>query len=116
MHPYGTGTALVFQAFWREEVRSAYRARHEFWEYGAHIWDTEERLEKVIARIRRKGYSAETIRGRHTLPVTAPVFSSGNQLIGVIGAGISQKGLTTRRKNQCVAHIVRAAGDISKKA
>jgi DNA-binding IclR family transcriptional regulator len=116
MHPYGTGTALVFQAFWREEVRAAYRARHRFWEYGAHLWDTEERLEKTLSRIRRRGYTAEKIRGRHTLPVAAPVFSRSNQLIGVIGAGIPQKERTARRKKRCIDAVLAAARDLSKHA
>jgi len=48
MHPYGTASALLFQALWSERERAAYRRRYPFWEYGAHLWGTPERLEKVL--------------------------------------------------------------------
>ena len=82
MHPYGTAAGILFQAYWTPEQRSEFATRYPFWEFGASLWDTPERLEEVFAKVRREGYSAPTFRHKDVYPVAAPVYEGFFRSVG----------------------------------
>jgi len=86
MLPYVSASALVFQAYWSYPDRLAHMQRYPFAEYGAHVWQTEERLEAFLADVRQKGYAAPPPDSAGLVRVAVPVFFSGNEIVGALGA------------------------------
>ena len=86
LHPYATSCALVYQAFWSEEERNAFRERHPFQIHGAHIWGDLERLDAALEEIRKKGYADPGLVGTGGRAVAAPVFAPGGDLAAALGA------------------------------
>ncbi|MGD2173781.1 MAG: helix-turn-helix domain-containing protein [Candidatus Brocadiaceae bacterium] len=111
MHPYGTASALVFQAYWTEEERAAYRRRHPFWEHGAHLWDTIEEVEGFLQEVRSSGYAAPRLSGKAILPLAVPVFGAGGVLHGALGIALPA-GLSERRA-EAIDALVESAGRLS---
>lgn len=81
--PYHSVSALVFQAFWPQERRTAYRQRYPFDEYGTAAWPTEAALAACLDEVRRQGCAVLCADG--LLRVAAPVFTSGDELIASLG-------------------------------
>lgn len=88
MLPYVSASVLVFQAFWNLPERQAHAQRYPFAEYGAHVWQTEEHLERFLAGVREKGYAAPPVDASGLVRVAVPVFFSGNEIVGALGAAM----------------------------
>ena len=86
-HPYGSAVSLVFQAFWVQNDRMAYREKYPFWQFGADQWETEEKLDEFLETVRQVGYAAPDIHGPDIVRVAVPVFGRGHELVAVLGAG-----------------------------
>jgi len=86
MLPYVSASVLVFQAFWSYQERQAHTQRYPFTEYGAHVWQTEEKLEEFLAGVREKGYAAPPPDAAGLVRVAVPIFLSGNEIVGALGA------------------------------
>ncbi|MBU0477860.1 helix-turn-helix domain-containing protein [bacterium] len=114
-HAYGTASALLFQAFWTEEERIAYRKRYPFWEFGAHLWKTPERLDEALEVIRQKGYSAPWSCSDGIYPVAAPIIRPNNEIAAAFGGSIPNKELKGKKRQNFRRCIVQAAKELSKK-
>lgn len=88
MHSYGSATALVMQAFWSEEERTAFRTDHPFWEHGQHLWGSLDKLDAYLATVRRAGVAVPMVKENNLFLVSAPVFGSGRQLVGALGLNL----------------------------
>lgn len=113
MHPYGTASALVFQAFWTEEERRAYQERNAFWEFGAHLWRTERKLDEFLEQVRKKGTAVPDFKGKGIVPAAAPVFGSGGELAASIGGSLPEKGASRRMRGEFVRAVTEAAKRLS---
>jgi len=113
VHPYGTASALLFQALWTDEERSEYRRRHPFWEAGGPIWRDEARLDEQLAAIRRAGYARPRPPGRHSRPVAAPVWGRGRELVAAIGASVPAAEATKKEMTRLAGEVRRAAEILS---
>ncbi len=89
MLPYVSASALLFQAYWTESERQAHLQRYPFADYGAHLWQAEERLEEFLAEVRARGYAAPPPDATGLVRVAVPVFLSGNTIAGALGAAIN---------------------------
>jgi IclR family acetate operon transcriptional repressor len=89
MLPYVSASALVFQAFWTETQRRTHQKRYPFAEYGAHLWHTEDRLDAFLADVRARGYAAPPPDPSGLVRVAVPVFFSGHEIVGALGAAMT---------------------------
>ena len=111
--PYSSASALVFQAFWNEETRQAFRRRYPFEEYGAALWGRLSRLEQFLSQVRRCGYARPPTAPRGLFRVAAPVFSNTQELVAAIGLSWpAGRGSDTSRA-QAIAMILQAARELS---
>ena len=88
MMPYSSASALVFQAWWTEQERSAYRDRYPFWEHGAHLWTDVDALDTFLAETREKGCASAYFLARNCCPAAAPVFGPNGVLRATVGASV----------------------------
>ena len=112
MHPYFTASALVFQAWWTAEERAAYRRTHPFWELGAHIWESEERLDAFLAEVREAGYAAPEFETKGVCPVAAPVFSRKGGLRAAVGASVPTGNADASTRARLIIEATRAAAEL----
>lgn len=112
-HPYGSAVSLVMQAFWTEDERQAYRAKYPFWQHGAALWETEQKLDEFLAGVRELGYAAPKIHGPEVNRVAVPVFGHGKQLVAVLGAGKWRK-LSKPRWRKCIDHALAASAELGR--
>jgi DNA-binding IclR family transcriptional regulator len=89
MLPYSTASVLVFQAYWHIDQRQLYDQRYPFAEYGAHLWQNQEKLEQFLSCVREQGYSAPPVERNGLVRVAVPVFDSGHQVVGALGAAVT---------------------------
>ena len=88
MSPYATASALAFQAFGEVEAVAEFRRRHPFWEQGAALWQSPEKLEAALARFRRQGAVSVKLRGEALCKQAAPVFGVGHVFEAALGAAL----------------------------
>lgn len=113
MSPYASACSLAFQAFWTERERREYQRRHPFWEEGAYLWDTPEKLEELLVDIRHKGYAVPHFRTTNVYLVAAPVYGGNQQLVGVLGASMPQQEIPPAIWQKQVNQVVEAAAELS---
>lgn len=113
MHPYATCCVLVFQAFWTEEERNAFRERHPFSLSGAHIWKSTKRLDDALVKVRHKGYADPGLVGTGGRAVAAPVFGPGRELVAALGASAPTERPAGRAWKKLVEKVGRAARSLS---
>jgi DNA-binding IclR family transcriptional regulator len=113
LHPYGSASAMVFQAYWNDDEREVYRRRHPFWEYGAHLWKSPEQLDEVLVGVRRDGYAAPNLRDG-VLAVSAPVMARGGELAAALGLAHPTEGLAVGRRREIIAKVAARAAALSK--
>lgn len=113
--PYANATSLLFLAFWSDEDREAFQARHSFWENGAHLWSDEVELADSLRVIRGQGYATlEQAQGK-ALPIAFPIFSEQGELLAAIGLAYrSEKKISAVAKRELVARVRAAALQIAK--
>ena len=87
MNPYTTAASLLFQAFWPEAERNAYRQRYPFDEFGAHRWKTLKRLDEFLEQVRRKGFVLFPTESR-PFCMAAPIFSPRHDLMSALGVSM----------------------------
>ncbi len=110
MSPYGSASALVFQAFWDAERRLAYRRRYSFAEYGAHLWEDQGRLDAFIEEVRQLGCATPLGHRDDGWRAAAPVFDPRGRLIGALGGYVAadqvpRVGFTCRQLTETVATL-----------
>jgi DNA-binding IclR family transcriptional regulator len=113
MHPYGTASALLFQAFWPEPQRAAYRQRYPFWQYGAHLWGEADRLEAALGRIRRAGHVALPMPRAGTFLVAVPVVGARDELQAALGACVPQAEAEAAPAGRWVEPVLEAAAALA---
>lgn len=85
MPAYASASAILFQAYWPEDVHAAFQERYPFWEYGAAIWKTREAFDGAVARTRETGYALLSPDGAGEILMAAPVFGAGDELVAAVG-------------------------------
>lgn len=98
MAPYATASALAFQAFGEGEAVAEFRRRHPFWEQGAMLWQSPEKLEAALARFRRQGAVSLSLRGEALSKLAAPVFGVGHVFEAAVGAALPADAAAANRK------------------
>lgn len=95
--PYESAAALLFQAYWTPDERESYQRRYPFYELGVGVWKSMQRLEVFLQRVREVGYALPPLYPPGQVRLAVPVFGSGHQLLGSVGAGVWVKGALPRR-------------------
>jgi len=116
MHPYTTASALLYQALWSEEERSAYGKRYPFWEYGALHWQSEKKLAELFREIRSKGYAAVSLAKVGIFATAAPVVGTGNQMLAAIGGTLPLSAASAVRQRKLIRAVLDAAKKLSEAA
>lgn len=112
MQPYTSACSLAFQAFWTETERQAYRRRHPFWEEGAHLWETPEKLDEYLQRVRDTGFATPQLGGANAYLVAVPVYDPNQQFIAVLGASMREQQIAHDVWQQHITHVVQAAAEL----
>jgi len=112
MQPYNTASSLVFQAFWNEETRGAYRRRYPFEGYGTHRWKNQEEVEQFIAGIRTGGYALLPGTGENLCAIAAPVLTERG-IQGALGVALPVSADTHRNRQAAVREVLRSAQELS---
>lgn len=113
MSSYASACTLAFQAFWTERERREYQRRHPFWEQGAYLWDTAEKLEALLKDIRDKGYAVPFFKTKNVYLVAAPVYGGNQQLVAVLGASMPEQEIPEAVWKEQVKLVVEAAAELS---
>jgi len=109
MSPYGTASALLFQAFWTEEERAAYRKKYPFWEFGSHLWNGLEELDRFLDDARDKGYALPPLQKKGTVTMAAPIYGAGGVLLASLGASVPASKADTDMRKRLVNEVLQAA-------
>lgn len=113
MSAYASACSLAFQAFWTDRERREYQRRHPFWEQGAYLWETPEKLEELLADIRRKGFAVPLFKTKNVYLVAAPVYGANKQLVAVLGASMPEQEIPHEVWLEQVKQVVEAAAELS---
>ncbi|MEN6401804.1 MAG: IclR family transcriptional regulator [Armatimonadia bacterium] len=113
MAPYASACSLTYQAFWTEQERREYQRRHPFWEEGAYLWETPEKLEALLEDIRQKGYGVPIFKTKNVYLVAAPVYGGNQQLVAVLGASMPEQEIAEDVWQEQVRQVVEAAAELS---
>ena len=84
LHPYGSGSALVFQAFWSDAERTSYLRRHPFAVLGGHVWDGLGALEEFLRGVRAEGVADVPFGNQGMTRLSVPVFGESGQVVAVL--------------------------------
>ncbi len=88
LSPYASASGIALQAFGDPETVADFARRHPFWEQGAALWQTPEKLEAALKRFRAAACITLKLRGENLHKMAAPVFTSANALVAVLGAAL----------------------------
>lgn len=113
MPAYASACPLVFQAFWSAAERAEYQRRHPFWEEGAYLWQTSERLEATLAAIRRLGYAVAPWPDRQLHLLAAPVRGPRGELRAVLGVSIPSPPPDAATCQTQIDCVLQAAGQLA---
>lgn len=110
LHPYGSASPLLFQAFWSDEERAAYRQTHPFWENGGgELWKSVARLEAFLEAARRKRAVLLDLAGEEMVKAAVPVATPGGAIRYALGASLPAKFLPAARRAAWVAVLAAEA-------
>jgi len=84
LHPYASGSSLVYQAFMSAGDLSHYRERHPFSVQGAPLWGTIESLDLFLSDVRAKGVAAVPFGESEQRRVSAPVRHIDGSISGAL--------------------------------
>ncbi len=88
--PYSTAGGLALLAFLPEEENMKLREQHPFYEYGAHLWQTPEKLNFFLSEAREKGFIVPPFKGQESFRVAAPVDERWGNACFALGASLSE--------------------------
>jgi DNA-binding IclR family transcriptional regulator len=113
LNAYVSAHALVFQAFWTETERAAYRRRYPFDEFGAHAWSSQEHFDRTIAEVRLRGYALPTSATGGLLRVAIPILSTSQTLAASLGISLPQSFVHPQDPERLVAIVMAAARQVN---
>ncbi len=114
LHPYGSASALLFQAFWCLEERAAFRDQHPFREMGAHLWETPDHLDAYLDEVRRLGVAVPPwTREDALLAMAAPVWGAHHELAAALGASTPTRELNPTGRAALLDGLVAGARSLS---
>lgn len=116
LHPYGSATALLFQAFWPPERVASHRAQHPFWRFGEPMFETLDRYEKRLARVRRQGVAQVHAADFGYRLAAAPVRDREGCLRAALGAAVRIAESTPTTWKTTVRRLTTAAQRLSREA
>lgn len=96
MPPYQTASGLAVLGFADPETRYAMQAHHPFEIEGVALWQTEDRLERFLADVRKRCYVVPPFCNASNYVLAAvPVLSDSDRVLGVFG--IARRRAASRR-------------------
>jgi IclR family acetate operon transcriptional repressor len=114
---YGSSSALLFQALWPDEMRSAFSHLHPFWDSAApSLWKTPEALAAFLENIRRMGVAVTRFHGETGVKVSVPVQDREGTLVAALGGSVPTAGLTAAGRKNLVAELKAAATRLSQES
>jgi IclR family acetate operon transcriptional repressor len=117
LSPYGSSSALLFQALWPEEQRHAFTQLHAFWDSSAAaLWKTPEALATFLDGVRREGVAVTLFHGETTVKLAVPVYGSEGALATCLGSAVPSAGLTAARRRNLIGELKAAATRLSKES
>jgi DNA-binding IclR family transcriptional regulator len=115
LHPYASGSSLVYQAFMSNGELSYYRERHPFSIQGAALWEHLDRLDDFLSQIRSNGVATVPSRDSAQTRVSAPVRHIDGRIAGavtcVFGRDDDGAAAGPARSNGSAEYLVRALAD-----
>lgn len=111
--PYGSASALLFQAYWPAEQRDAFAAQHPFWDHAAPLWKTPEALAGYLQEVRRSGVAVTHFPGEAILKIAAPVLAADGAIAAAVGGSTALRGLTAIQRGRLIADVKAAAQRLS---
>ena len=110
LSPYGSATALLFQALWTEDERTAFRERHPFWESAAPaLWKTPEALDAFLRKVRRTGVAVTHFRGEAIIKLAAPVYGPNGSLTAALGVALPARIVTAAYRTRMIDELKKSA-------
>lgn len=108
MHPYGSASGLLLQAFLSAEELAAFRQRLPFWEHGAHLWKTEAALAAVLDSTRQDRVAVPPLDSQ-LFVCAAPVLRPNHALAAVLGASMPAAAITEPQREALVQDLKETA-------
>ncbi len=88
LSPYASASAIALQAFGDPETVAEFRRRHPFWEQGATLWQTPEKLDAALKGFRAAACVTLKLRGEDLCKLAAPIFADAGTFVAVLGAAL----------------------------
>lgn len=85
---YSSASGLVYMAFSDKHERSNIGLANPFWEHGAHLWGSPEKLEAYIDEVGKSGVAIYPFREDDYFRFALPVFTKGDCLKGALGVSL----------------------------
>jgi DNA-binding IclR family transcriptional regulator len=114
MNAWTSASALAMQAFWTEEEREAYRARHPLWEQSGKTWESEEEADAFLADVRTLGYASPDIKQTTSFLIATPVFGANGVLRAALGVSIRNGKHEIRDTSAVIDTVIETAARLSK--
>jgi len=112
-HLYGSATGLAIQAFTNKERLLFLRGRYPFYEFGAHLWQTPEHLDKHLAGIRGKGYALVPFKYEDFTRIAVPIFDSHHEVQAILGSSVHFENENNKTKQQHLDDVLQTAQKLS---
>ena len=109
LSPFGSSSALLFQAFWPEEQRSAFALQYPFWECAATLWKTPLALTLFLRKVRRTGMAITHFKGEPIVKISVPVCNMDGNIAAAVGVAVPAGSLSAARRKKLIEELKAAA-------
>jgi len=112
LHPYGSASALLFQALWPADTRMAYRRAHPFSEQGARLWKSASRLDRFLAEAGARGFVEVEFPEDAQVKMAASVPGPGGVPVATLGAAVPSGSRTAAQRARLRGALLASAGRV----
>jgi DNA-binding IclR family transcriptional regulator len=110
--PYANGVGLVYLAFGSEAQITPLQAAYPFFEFGAHLWKTQAKLDEYLQEVRTQGCAIVPFDRETALRVSAPVLNQAGELAAVLGTSTPSQTLDPAEEKRLVQLTIDMAREI----
>ncbi len=114
LSPYGSSSALLFQAFWSEDQRGAFALQHPFWEEAVRLWADPAALARFLATVRRAGVAVTCFPGEELVKLAVPWFGGDGGMVGALGCAARSAELAATAQTALIAELKAAAARLAR--
>ena len=115
LSPYGSATALLFQALWPADQQAAFRQAHPFWEQAAPLWRTPHRLAAFLSTTRRRDHALCRFRGDELLKIAVPIRRQ-HALAAALGAAWPARQAPPQARRDLLAALTTIARELENRS